>query len=359
MSTVITKEQDKDSFLQYQFDWSDFGEAIATSAWVTDPELTLSSQALNGTTSSVWVQGGVSNKWYAITNTVTGSVSGKRDQKTIRLFIKDDTATVTVNDGTALFPNRANAVDQVRRDNLMLAAQNHFAGVELSTDMIWNKLYAAEAEIATQLRVKLQPTAFFPVAPTQEQITALNGMPWEEDPPYDYEPDMFQGEKWGFISTRHQPIISVTELKYAYPSTNQFAFTFPPDWLKMDKKYGQIRIVPNTIAAPAMIGSFMMNMLAAGRTVPHILHLTYVAGLTNPARDYPQLVDAVKKLAVLKLIEDSFPAQSGSISADGLSQSMSIDISKYHESIDIIINGRSGSNGGLKAAIHGVILGVM
>lgn len=250
-------------------------------------------------------------------------------------------------------------VDEIRADRLYAVAEGLLPGISISDDYIWAKILAAESEISHTLRVKLCPTTFFPVAPTQTQIDALNGMPWAEDPAYDYDPDMFQGDKWGFIVARNKPLISVQSLRYAYPSQNQFAFDIPLEWIKMDKKYGQVRIVPTSTASIAMLGSFMMQLISAGRTIPHVLQLTYVAGLENAARDYPELLDAVKKSAVLKVIEDGFLPQSGSISADGLSQSMSVDMGKYHESVDSILNGRSGSNGGLMAAIHGVRLGVM
>ena len=65
------------------------------------------------------------------------------------------------------------------------------------------------------------------------------------------------------------------------------------------------------------------------------------------------------KKAVLKILEDSFLPQSGSISADGLSQSLSVDMEKYHDMIDRTLNGGKGSNGGLMTAIHGVRIGVL
>lgn len=354
MSTPIIREQDKDAFLDHSLDWSGLGEPIGTSVWTTDPELTLSSAAVTDNVTTVWVQGGVANKWYALTNTVTGANTGRRDQGYIRLFIKDE--STAAQDGSALFPNRLTAVDQLRRDGLMIAAQNHFAGVDLDSDFIWNKLRAAESEVAHTLRVPLTPTAFFPHTPSQTEIDALGGMPWAEDPAYDFDPEMFQGEQWGFIATRNKPLVSVQSLKFIYPANGGNVTEFPTDWLRLDKKYGQIRIVP-TAGSLAAFASVAMFAYSGQRLIPHMVHVTYVAGI-NAARDYPELVDAVKKLAVLKLIEDGFPGQSGSISADGLSQSISVDMDKYHESVDRILNGAKG-NGGLMAAIHGVRMAVM
>lgn len=86
-----------------------------------------------------------------------------------------------------------------------------------------------------------------------------------------------------------------------------------------------------------------------------MVHLEYVSGLVDAETKYPDLLDAVKKMAVTKIITDTFLPQSGSISADGLSESMSVDISKYNDLIDRIIDGPEKSgNGGLQAAIHGI-----
>lgn len=251
------------------------------------------------------------------------------------------------------------AVEEFREDRLYALAQTLLPGIAVSDDYIWSKIVAAESEMARTLRVKLVPTQMFCFTPTQAQIDALGIMPWAEESAYDYDPEMFQGDKWGFIVTRQRPIISVQALRYAYPSQAPYSYDIPLEWIRMDKKYGQVRIVPSSIAAMALNGTFMMQLIGSGRMVPHVMQLTYVAGLENAARDYPELLDAIKKSAVLKVVEDSFLPSSGSISADGLSQSMSVDVGKYHEAIDRIVNGPPGSNGGLMAAIHGVRMGVL
>lgn len=250
-------------------------------------------------------------------------------------------------------------IADIRADQLIAIAQNILPGMKLSDDYIWRKVLAAEGEISHELRVDLQPTQYFPRTPTDAQVTALGSMPWKEDPAYDYDPEMFQGDKWGFIDVRHSPVISVQEMRYAYPSDEQFTYTIPLDWIKLDKKYGQLRVVPTSNGSLALLNSYLLQLLGAGRVIPHMINLTYVAGLANAARDYPELLDAVKKMAVLKMIEDAFVPQSGSISADGLSESISVDVGKYHESVDRILNGGKGGNGGLMTAIHGIRMTVI
>lgn len=252
------------------------------------------------------------------------------------------------------------AIEELRADQLLTASSNFFAGQTLSDDYLWGKLLAAESAIAHTLRVPLVPTQFFPYPPTPDQIAALPpGMPWAVDPPYDYGPSFFEGDTWGYIATRQKPCQSIQVMKFAYPDPASLVFEIPQDWIRLDQKYGVIRLVPSTFAVTVPLSSFIMQAVAAGRTIPFMLNLTYIAGIADARKDYPELIDVIKKLAVLKAIEDGFIPQSGSISADGLSQSVSVDMDKYRETIDATLNGPKGSNGGLMTAIHGIRIGVM
>lgn len=245
-------------------------------------------------------------------------------------------------------------IEELRNDRLMAASAGVLSDVVVSDDYLWDKIRAAESEIAHSLRVPLVPTRYFPAPPTQEQIDALDGMAWENESAPDYMSDMFSGDKWGYIVTRQKPIISIEGMRFVYPTEANGYFDIPLNWLSLDKKYGQIRIVPTSNAVlTGMAGLVMMNM-AGGRTIPSMVHLTYTAGLEDAAGTYPELLDAIKKTAVTKVVADAFLPQSGSISADGLSESISVDVAKYHEVVDAILNGPEGSNGGLMTKIHGI-----
>lgn len=358
--SVVLVEQDKDAFKVYRFQLGEIlppGDPLASVTWTVDAGILIENTDHDATDIVARFSGGTPRTWYAAVATWT-TASGSRDQFVVRLYIKED-AEVSEILGSALFPNKFSIVAQMRRDRLVMAAHNHFAGVTLESAYIWEKLQAAEAQVARQLRVKLEPTAFFPTQPTQEQITALNGMPWELDPGYDYDPAMFRGDRWGFFQTHHSPIVSVQNVRFAYPSASGTTFDIPSEWLQLHPKYGHVQIVPVSVTASSMLNPAMLGLISSGRVIPNMIQITYVAGLKDAANDYPELVDVVKKTAVLKIIEDGFLPQSGSISADGLSQSMSVDMGKYEETIDTIINGGSGANGGLKAAIHGIRMAVL
>lgn len=253
-------------------------------------------------------------------------------------------------------------VDELRQNQLVLLAQNFFPGIKLSDDFLWDSVKAAEAEMARRLRVPLVPTQFFPLTPAQDttgqiqmQIDALPpGMPWAVDSPYDYDPEFFVGEKWGFIVLRQKPLISVGLIRFVYPAPSIGFYDVPGDWLRIDQKYAHIRLVPASSPFVAPLNAFILQALGGGRTIPFALQITYQAGITDAATTYPEMIDAIKKMAILKILENGFIPQSGSISADGLSQSISVDMRKYRDTIEHIIDGPPGANGGLMTAIHGI-----
>lgn len=251
-------------------------------------------------------------------------------------------------------------IDELRGDRLLMLTQSILPGVTFGDDFLWEKVLASENETARDLRVPLVPTQFYGTDPTAAQLAALPaGMPWAIDPAQDYEPDFFQGEKWGFMVLRNKPVIEVQRVQFVYPSPTTGFFDFPLDWIRIDKKYAQIRFVPASHTIEVPLNAFLLQALGGGRNIPFAFEVTYVAGITNARREYPQLVDVIKRRAVLKIIEDGFLPSSGSISADGLSQSLSMDMEKYRGMIDTTLFGPKGVNGGLMTAIHGIKLAML
>lgn len=360
---AIWAEKDKDATRQYTFSLDGYmspGDKIVSASWSVSPTGSVTSSVATFTDKSVSVHlsGGVMQSWYAVTCSWV-TQNGIADQFTLRLYIKEDREAV-LSLGSALFPNRFTAVKKLRTDRLMLAATAAMPSVAMSEDYLWDKLRSAESEVAHDLRVPLAPTTFFPADPTADEILALNGAAWGIDPGYDYSPESFAlNDKWGAIKLRNKPLQSVSRVRFAYPGGSGSSYDLPLDWLRMDKKYGVVQFVPSSTAFVAPLNAFVMQAIGGGRVIPLAIQVTYVAGLANASAEFPELLDVVMKKASLKIIEDTFMPQSGSISADGLSQSMSMDIDKHHDTIDRILFGGKGSNGGLMTAIHGVRLGVL
>jgi hypothetical protein len=249
-------------------------------------------------------------------------------------------------------------VDELRNDRLMAAAAGVLQDIRVSDQYLWDKIRAAESELAHTLRVPLVPTRFFPRQPTPEQIEALNGMAWEIEVGSDYDPRMWEGDKWGFIVTRQRPIIAINNMEWRYPGGIGI-MKVPEQWITYDARYGHVRIVPTVSAAfTGLVGMTLMAGVSA-KIIPSMVEVEYTAGLTDVVNTYPELLDCIKKMAVLKVVGDAYLPQSGSISGDGLSESISVDMGKYHDAIDHIINGPEGSNGGLMSKIHGIRVMVM
>lgn len=352
----FTGEQRAGSRLDYGLDWSDWlakagGDTIVSSTWtVSTPGPILTDSLTSGTSTSIWIEApvGITPDWYVLENSIV-TAAGRRDARVCLLNVK-----APLNAGSALFPNRIVAVARLRQDRLALMAANLMPGIAVSDDYLWEKLCAAEAYVAGLLRVPLVPTRYFPIQPTADELAALGGTPWQIDAGYDYVPEMFERDKWGYLVTRHRPVISVEYIRFAYPTQNQGFFDVPLDWLRIDSRPGHVRIVPSNSALLMGTAGFAMTSMINRRSIPDMVQVAYTAGLQNIQTEYPEILDVIKKKAVLNVLADSYIPQSGSISADGLSQSMSMDISKYSDALDDIINGPKGTNGGLMTRIHGI-----
>jgi hypothetical protein len=253
----------------------------------------------------------------------------------------------------SLFPTKATAVADFRAE-LALGAGSFIDVASYSDDSLYAKLLAAESDASHQLRVFFEPTLIIPDDAPQSEIDALEdaGTKYHQEAAYDYDPEFFRGDKWGYIVTKEKPIISVQSIKFAYPAPTAQIFQIPNEWVRLDRKYGHIRLVPASQSFAAPLSAFIMQALSGGRTVPFMIQIRYTAGLKNAARDYPELIDTIKKMATLRLLQSAFLPQSGSISADGLSQSSSVDLEKWHDGIQDKL-------ADLRDQIHGIRMTVL
>jgi hypothetical protein len=210
-----------------------------------------------------------------------------------------------------------------------------FAGAPPSAGDVWSALLAAEKDLQRQLRVYLEPTVIVPSTADPAEINALEtaGTLYALEAPYEYEPETFSNNFFGFIETKQRPIISVASMKFKYPGPGTTVFEVPFEWLRPDRKYGQIHLVPTGLASYGPMNAFVLQAITNRRTVPMMIEIRYTAGLTDAHELWPDVIDLIQKMAILRLMESTFPAQSGSISADGLSQSASVDTEKYADMI--------------------------
>ncbi|MFW9606238.1 MAG: hypothetical protein ACMV0I_06780 [Pseudomonas sp.] len=199
---------------------------------------------------------------------------------------------------------------------------------------LWDYWLAAEAEAQRKLGFPLQPTQIFTNEPTEEEKTALGSMPYIVEPGYDLPADFFSIQAWGTLKLRVCPVISVESIRLIYPSMTHTMFEVPKNWIKLDHKYGQIQITPGLGSINTPLAMVSVQAITSGIRVPHMIRVKYKAGINGKSPEYADLVDLVKQMALLRILQGAFVPGSGSISADGLSQSFSMDIDKHQDAVD-------------------------
>lgn len=216
--------------------------------------------------------------------------------------------------------------------------------------LLLEQLQAAEGEARRKLGIFLRPTEVFPVVAPAEEVTALAGMPYVVEPAYDMPPDWFQVGQFGMLKLNHPLVSKVTALELRHPSYQAEAYKIPIEWVQLVGRAGLINVVPGGGLSNLPLGVFTLQALGSGYSIPHMIRVRYTCGLTDEFK--PEVVKLVHRSAILGLLADTFVPQSGSISADGLSQSTSQDLTKHREDID-------DAFAGLRERIHGPIWGVV
>lgn len=249
----------------------------------------------------------------------------------------------------SLFPVKADAVTAFRAELAAGAGKYIKAAALADDDLLYAKLLAAEADAHRELRVYFEPTYILPDDAAQSELDALDSAEtrYAQEAAYDYDRDFFAADRWGYIVTKAKPIISVESIRFSYPSPLGQIFTLPHEWIRLDKKYGHIRIIPTALSASVPMAAFIMQSISGGCTIPFMIQVRYTAGLKDAAADYPDLIDLIKKMATFRLLKTAYLPASGSISADGLSQSKSVDLSKWSDEI-------KKDTDTLRDAIHGI-----
>ncbi|PJA24959.1 MAG: hypothetical protein COX57_05725 [Alphaproteobacteria bacterium CG_4_10_14_0_2_um_filter_63_37] len=232
--------------------------------------------------------------------------------------------------------NKVATLDELRADRIVSAARSYFPGFSPSDSYLWNKVLAAEAWLERKLRTFFTPTVIIPNDADQVEIAALDaaGTRWEMEAPYDYSMNLFFDDRWAFTRTNYSPLISVESLEFVYPSPFQTVFTVPTSWIRFDRMPGEIRIVPTGAAFIGPLNAFTLSAMAGATTIPQVMRLRYTAGIQDAFTKWPDLVEMVKRMAVLMVVEDQLVPSSGSMSFDGFSRSMSFDPEKTRANMD-------------------------
>lgn len=250
---------------------------------------------------------------------------------------------------SVLFPDRSAALAELREDRL---SGPLCKGQTFSTAHLERLLSSAEGDAERQLRVFFGLVQVLPAHATAEERAALDaaGTRWVTDPGYDFEPGLLAGDRWGLLALRHRPVGAVLRVDFVYPQPSGQVFQVPESWIQVDQHAGTLNLVPISggLMLPAASVA-LLPLMGLGRNIPHLIQIRYTAGLADPARDYPELPDLVLQMAAVRALKSLMLPGSGSVSADGLSQSRTIAIADYQGDIDARI-------ATLRQAIHGVLM---
>jgi hypothetical protein len=264
---------------------------------------------------------------------------------------------------TALFPNQADAVLDLRAQ-LALGPANFINMAALTDSMVWDNLVAAEVECERLLKTFFDCVQVIPDTADPSEIAALEaaGTRYITIAGFDYDPSMFLGDRWGLMRLPYRPIQQVNSVVISFPAPFLQNYTVPANWIRFDRKNGDLNLVPTTSAATTPVGAFALVAMAGSVTYPQAIQVRYSCGLTNAngqvatsfAQQWDDLVDVVKRIAIAKIFKKLMLPQSASISADGLSQSNSFNYKAWQDDINETLFGPKGSNGGLYTSIHGL-----
>ena len=253
----------------------------------------------------------------------------------------------------SLIDSDALSVDVLASNRILRSEQVCLSDGALAPEYLLGKLAAAEATVANYLRISLEPFEVLPDGGSEEERAHFDtaSIKWKSEPSYDMTTRFFRGDSWGFIELRSRPLIAVHSIRFVYPAPFNTIWEVPGSWIRIDPKYAHVRLVPGSQAFFPPLVTWAMQTITGGRTIPHMIHVRYRAGLEDAA-DYPDLLDAIYATAVLGIIDDAFIPQSGSTSVDGLSQTNSFDASKHQERIDRKLDL-------LKQKLYGLVFGAL
>lgn len=264
---------------------------------------------------------------------------------------------------TALFPDQDEAVQDLMAQ-LALGAGQYINLKALTASMVWDKLVAAETEAERLLKTFFDTVQVIPDTALEPEIQALEDAKtrYITIGAFDYDPAMFEGERWGLMRLPYKPVQQINSVTIAFPAPFLMNYVVPFEWIRIDRKYGDMQLVPTTSAQVTPVGAFALVAMAGSVTYPQAVQVRYSCGLSNAngqvatsfAQEWDDLVDVVKRMAIGKIMKMAYLPTSSSISADGLSQSNSFDPKKWQDQIDEDLFGPKGSNSGLFTSIHGI-----
>ena len=275
---------------------------------------------------SQFITGGLSDVVYIITCTATTNDS--------QVLIDEGVIRVVNNRQTSALFMRVVDVYGFRANELAIASSGYDQLSNLSDDVVWDNLVGAEQDLQRRLGIPLQPSYIFDHPPTQDEIAALNGMPYQFEDGATMPENFFSVTKFGCFRTRVFPIIEIKSIKLIYPNQLGFSFTVPDNWIRIDNKYGIIHIFPSATSVTMPVSMFMMQAVTCGMEVPCMIRTEYIAGIDATDGNYQDIVNLAKRMATLRILKASYLSSGDSLSVDGLSQTSTGDLAIMQTNVD-------------------------
>lgn len=237
----------------------------------------------------------------------------------------------------SIFADPDAVADELLQSRMLASLQTYAPGVDIDPDYLAGKLLSSERDLQVALHIFFEPTEILPQSATQAEIDALAGAPYHQEPGYDVPLSFFRDGRWGYTLLRYAPVKAVHSVRFVYPTPGNAVLDVPSDWIRCDLKYGHLQLVPTGAASIGAAPFAIFGGALFGRgPVPQMMQVRYRSGIN--IADYPDILDLIKQKTMLSVIDDLFLPSSGSISADGLSESLSMDMNAHRERIDQRIN---------------------
>lgn len=211
---------------------------------------------------------------------------------------------------------------------------------------ITRKILAAEDFYKRALNIRFLPTRVISAAQLRAQaddprvkVTDFDPVKDLTEPAYDYESEMFNGNRWAAIQLGYRPIISVEDLFFWYPGTAIGAsWTIQSDWRRLDYQFGSQQIVPATgpLLPLLSVNAYVLSSIAGGRDIPQSIFVDYTVGFQEGVIEahHQDLIEGVRLRAFLMLIGVlgtilSQGRTNSNLSLDGLSQGRGFAAGRY------------------------------
>lgn len=206
-------------------------------------------------------------------------------------------------------------VEEIKSDDLYgVLIKSEGENLALSDEAILRKLYAAEDFYERDLQMRFKQTrvfsdvfgrqnGVFPADTTFALPGDYDPLTDIDEPAYNYPDYFFNYSTWGQFTLNYRPIINIERLAFAFPGTRPL-YTPPKNWLRIDRKYGTVQIVPSSgEVLVSVLAGFILRIAGGARGVPQSIFVDYTIGFLpgELEQNHQDLIEGVKLRTIMNL----------------------------------------------------------